>query len=129
MVYLNFNEADQTAFFTLDEGRQYFAESFTHYMCVLCKADGTTDLAEIDLAQVLEVVSENQRVTEVLMTTIGLDNSGEYAYYIYGQNSSTNIDPDNNSVVGIVEQGTLIVRSEVTPFVPINGQNNFIIID
>jgi hypothetical protein len=129
MVYLNFNEADQTAYFTLDEGRQYFSEAFTHYLCVLCKADGTTDLEQIDLAQVLEVVNENQRTTEVLITTIGLENSGEYAYYIYGQNSSTNIDTDNNSVVGIVEQGSLIVRSEVTPFVPINGQNNFIIID
>lgn len=129
MVYLNFNEADQTAFFTLDEGRQYYAEAFTHYLCVLCKADGTTGTTDIALAQVLEVVVENQTYTEVLMTTEGIANSGEFAYFIYGQNSSSNLDPSNNSVVGIVEQGTLIIRSETNYFTPITGQNTIIIIE
>jgi hypothetical protein len=126
MVYLNFDEADQTAYFTLDEGRQYYSTAFTHYLCVLCFGDGTTAQATIDLAQVLNVVNENQRVTEVTMTTEGLNVPGSYSYYIYGQNSSSNIDPTNAAVVGLVEQGTLIVRDPQEYFEPIAGQNTII---
>lgn len=126
MVYLNFNEANQTAYFTLDEGRQYYSTAFTHYLCVLCFGDGTTEQATISLAQVLDVVNENQRATEVTMTTIGLDVSGAYSYYVYGQNSVSNLDPENASVVGLVEQGTLIVRDPQQYFEPIAGQNTII---
>lgn len=129
MVYLNFDQANQTAYFTLDEGRQYFSTTFTHYLCVLCFGDGTVQQAEIALAQVLDVVNENQRATEVTMTTEGLTNAGEYQYYIYGQNSSTNINPNHSSVVGPVEKGTLIIRNPESNFAPIAGQNEFITLD
>jgi hypothetical protein len=93
---------------------------------VLCFGDGTTEQATIALAQVLDVVNENQRATEVTMTTVGLDVSGAYSYYVYGQNSSSNLDPENAAVVGLVEQGTLIVRDPQEYFEPIAGQNTII---
>lgn len=122
MVYLQFNTANQTAFFTLDEGRRYFTDAFTHYLCVLKKADGTTGLDGQGINQVLNVVNENQRITEVTMTSVGLTNSGQYAYYIFGQNSSSNIDPEHSSVVGLVEMGTLIVENEASEVTTIDGQ-------
>ena len=113
MIYLEYNEADQTAYFTLDEGRSFYATAFTHYL----------------LVQVLDVVNENARATEVTLTTIGLTNTGTYQYYAYGQNSSSNINPNDASVVGLVERGTLIIRNTNDQFEVIQGQQTIKIID
>jgi len=129
MVYLNFNEANQTAFFTLDEGRQYFATAFTHYLCVIKQVDGTTGVEGVGVNQILDIVNENQRATEVLMTSVGLPISGQYEYYIYGQNSASNTDVSDSSVVGMVERGSLIVRNPTEAFDVIAGQKEIIVIN
>jgi hypothetical protein len=129
MIYLQFNTASQTAYFTLDEGRSFYSTSFTHYLLVMVLDGVGVDRSGTKLAQVLSVANENTRATEVVLTTVGLINHGTYQYYVYGQNSSSNIDPLNASVVGLVERGTLIIQNTTDSFEIIEGQQTIKIID
>jgi hypothetical protein len=105
MVYLNTNTANQYAYLSLDEGRAYFNVAFTHYLLVM-----TYEMTGEQLAQVVEVINENERVTKIRLTTVGLVDAGRYHYEVYGQNSSSNIDPTNASVVGLIEKGLMILQ-------------------
>ncbi len=105
MVYLNTNTANQYAYLSLDEGRAYFNVAFTHYLLVM-----TYEMTGEELAQVVEVINENERVTKIRLTTVGLVDAGRYHYEVYGQNSSSNIDPTNASVVGLIEKGLMILQ-------------------
>lgn len=90
---------------TLDEGRAYFDDTYTHYLLILTREE-KSDVGA-DLAQVPTISLENQRYTQLVVTTVGLTGAGQYRYTVYGQNSSSNIDPNNAAVVGIVEEGWL----------------------
>ena len=105
MVYLNTNTANQYAWLSLDEGRQYFNVAFTYYLLIL-----TYEMTGEQLAQVVEVVNENERVTKIRLTTVGLVDAGKYKYDVYGQNSDENLDPTDASVVGLVERGSMILQ-------------------
>jgi hypothetical protein len=105
MVYLNTNTANQYAWLSLDEGRAYFNVAFTNYLLVM-----TYEMTGEQLAQVVEVVNENERVTKIRLTTVGLVDAGKYKYDVYGQNSAVNLDPLNASVVGLVERGSMILQ-------------------
>jgi hypothetical protein len=105
MVYLNTNTANQYAYLSLDEGRAYFNVAFTHYLLVM-----TYEMTGEQLAQVVEVINENERVTKIRLTTVGLTDAGRYHYEVYGQNSSSNIDPTDASVVGLVEKSLMILQ-------------------
>jgi hypothetical protein len=105
MVYLNTNTANQYAWLSLDEGRAYFNVAFTNYLLVL-----TYEMTGEQLAQVVEVITENERVTKIRLTTVGLTDAGKYKYDVYGQNSAVNLDPTNASVVGLVERGSMILQ-------------------
>jgi hypothetical protein len=105
MVYLNTNTANQYAWLSLDEGRAYFNVAFTHYLLVM-----TYEMTGEQLAQVVTVINENERVTKIRLTTVGLVDAGRYHYEVYGQNSSSNIDPTNASVVGLIEKGLMILQ-------------------
>ena len=105
MVYLNTNTANQYAWLSLDEGRQYFNVAFTYYLLIM-----TYEMTGEQLAQVVEVVNENERVTKIRLTTVGLVDAGKYKYDVYGQNSAVNLDPTNASVVGLVERGSMILQ-------------------
>jgi hypothetical protein len=105
MVYLNTNTANQYAYLSLDEGRAYFNVAFTHYLLVM-----TYEMTGEQLAQVVEVINENERVTKIRLTTVGLVDAGRYHYEVYGQNSANNIDPTNASVVGLVEKSLMILQ-------------------
>lgn len=129
MIYLQFNTASQTTYFTLDEGRSFYATPFTHYLLVMVLDGVGVEQSGTKLAQVLSVANENTRATEVVLTTVGLTNHGTYQYYVYGQNSSSNIDPLNASVVGLVERGTLIIQNTTDSFEIIEGQQTIKIID
>lgn len=120
MKYLNPNQANQTLHLTLSEGRQYFTTAFTHYLMVLQLEDNGT-ASNNQLAQVLTVVSENTRDTEVTLTTVGLTIEGQYFYKVYGQNSASNLDPTNAAVVGLVESGRAFIgtpQETITPTSP-----------
>jgi hypothetical protein len=105
MVYLNTNTANQYAWLSLDEGRAYFNVAFTNYLLVM-----TYEMTGEQLAQVVEVITENERVTKIRLTTVGLTDAGKYKYDVYGQNSAVNLDPTNASVVGLVERGSMILQ-------------------
>lgn len=121
MVYLNTNTANQYAWLSLDEGRQYFNVAFTNYLLIL-----TYEMTGEQLAQVVTVINENERVTKIRLTTVGLVDAGKYKYDIYGQNSSSNLDPTNASVVGLVERGSMILQDGTiyfdvsTPTIPVD---------
>jgi hypothetical protein len=105
MVYLNTNTANQYAWLSLDEGRAYFNVAFTHYLLVM-----TYEMTGEKLAQVVEVINENERVTKIRLTTVGLVDAGRYYYEVYGQNSDDNLDPQNASVVGLIEKSLMILQ-------------------
>ena len=121
MVYLNTNTANQYAWLSLDEGRAFFNVAFTYYLLVL-----TYEMTGEQLAQVVEVVNENERVTKIRLTTVGLVDAGKYKYDVYGQNSDDNLDPQNASVVGLVERGSMILQDGTiyfdvsTPTIPVD---------
>ena len=93
MVYLNTNTANQYAWLSLDEGRQYFNVAFTYYLLVL-----TYEMTGEELAQVVEVINENERVTKIRLTTVGLVDAGKYTHYhfIY-------IDADHTTIGVLVD--------------------------
>jgi hypothetical protein len=105
MVYLNTNTANQYAWLSLDEGRAYFNVAFTNYLLIL-----TYEMTGEQLAQVVEVINENERVTKIRLTTVGLIDAGKYKYNVYGQNSDENLNPTDASVVGLVERGSMILQ-------------------
>ena len=46
------------------------------------------------------------------LPSLTITQSGLYTYTVYGQNSSSNTDPTNGSVVGICETGAARVAAE-----------------
>jgi hypothetical protein len=64
------------------------------------------------------VLTDNDRYTQLRINTnttaatsgsITIMETGEYAYTIYGQTGTTNLDPDDTDVIGVFEIGTLFV--------------------
>lgn len=121
MIYLLTNTANQTTHLTLNEGRSYYTTAFTHYLLVL-----TYEMTGETLGQVVSVISENERITTIELTTATLVDAGRYRYEVYGQNSSTNIDPTDASVVGLIEKGIFELTESVnyydvsTPTIPVD---------
>lgn len=103
MIYLDTNTSNQLVRLSLDESRQYFSTPFTNYLFILVHEENST--AGVDLSQVATIVGENQRITILNITTTGLTLSGRYRYEVYGQNSSSNLNPSDASVVGLCEIG------------------------
>lgn len=103
MIYLLPNTAGQNLILTLDEGRTYFSTAFTNYLLILTREENS-EVGE-STAQVVTIIGENARYTTVQVSTVGITEAGTYRYEVYGQNSAVNIDPDDVSVVGLVERG------------------------
>jgi magnesium-transporting ATPase (P-type) len=112
MEYLTTNQAGQIMRLALDESRQYFATSFTHYLLILTHEENST--TGTDLAQVPTIVNENQRITTLTVTTVGLTLAGRYRYEVYGQNSAVNTDPNDASVVGLCRIGWAVMSDATT---------------
>ena len=109
MIYLNTNTSNQQVFLSLDEARQYFSTAYTDYLLVLTHEENST--TGTYLAQVPTIVSESVRITQLLVTTITLTLPGRYRYEVYGQNSNSNTDPDDAVVVGLLERGYAVLKS------------------
>jgi len=109
MIYLLTNVASQDVFLSLDEARQYYSTPFTHYLIIITHEENSI-VGEMK-AQVPNVLNENVRITQLQVSTVGLTLPGRYRYEVYGQNSSTNIDPDNIAVVGILERGYVVLTN------------------
>jgi hypothetical protein len=108
MIYLLTDTANQTTYLTLNEGRSYYATTFTDYLLVL-----TYEMTGETLGQVVAVIDENERITTIELTTESLVNAGRYRYEVYGQNSNSNTNPTDASVVGLVEKGIIELTKSV----------------
>jgi hypothetical protein len=109
MLYLNSNSGNQNIYLTLqDAGRDY---TYTHYLFKLVHRMTLEDFYFVGY-----VINDNTRYTKIQVATnatttnnVLLTETGDYDYFVYAQNSSTNKDPDNAAVVALIEQGTLRV--------------------
>lgn len=117
MQYLAEDTATVTGYFTLDEGRAIFSLPFTHYLLTLTAEDNGHSTE--DSAQVLTVVTENTRYTKATFSTTGLK-AGRYSFVIYAQDSASNTDKEDSSVVGIIERGLIQLTNDSTIFT--NGE-------
>lgn len=111
MIYLLTDTAPQDLFLTLREGRILLPDTFTHYLLILTREAHLNDVPET-LAQVATIEYENDRITKLNVSTIGLTVPGRYRYEVYGQNSNSNLDPNNVAVVGLVERGWGVLSAD-----------------
>jgi hypothetical protein len=131
MIHLNPNSAtEQTIYLTLQEMKKDF-DAFTNYLVLFQSMASREDYYFIG-----DVATDNARYTALSIFTnlddptngnILLEASGQYFYKVWGQNSTTNVDPTNASVVALIEEGTLDVTGEVGYNIPtINVPDNVI---
>jgi hypothetical protein len=108
MNYLQTNTASQTLLLSLEEG-VLLLPTFTDYLLIL-QNEITLQL----FAVIPSVIDTNERITTLSISTnaddavngsILITDGGRYNYIIYGQNSSTNLDPADSDVVGELKRG------------------------
>jgi hypothetical protein len=106
--YLQTNTASQTLLLSLEEG-VLLLPPFTDYLLILQNEITLQLFAVIPI-----LVDSNERITTLSVSTdtddaengsILITQSGRYNYIIYGQNSSTNLDPEDADVVGELKRG------------------------
>jgi len=127
MNYLQTNTASQTLLLSLKEGVLLFDTTYTNYLLVIQN--------EITLETFYVIpthISENDRVTTLAISTnhddptngsILVTNGGRYNFIIYGQNSTTNLDPTDSDVVGEIKRGFIQFETVVNYY----NQPNIII--
>ena len=131
MIHLNPNSAtEQTIYLTLQEMRKDF-DTFTNYLVLFQSMASREDYYFIG-----NVATENPRYTALSIFTnltdplngnILLEESGQYFYKVWGQNSTSNRDPTDAVVVALIEEGTLDVTGAVGYNIPtINVPDNVI---
>ena len=119
MIHLSPNTASNTVNVTPFESRK-FLSAFTYYLLQL------TNEATDEKHYAVPVLSyDNERYTQFDLPTnsdtlnaVLITESGLYTYKIWGQNSSTNLDPTDASVVGICEVGSCKVSDEPAWTIP-----------
>ena len=108
MNYLQTNTASQTLLLSLEEG-VLLLPSFTDYLLIIQNEITLQIFAVIPI-----LISTNERITTLSISTnadepdegaILITDGGRYNYVIYGQNSSTNLDPADADVVGEIKRG------------------------
>lgn len=101
--------------------RKDFAQ-FTDYLVLFQSMASKEDFYFIGY-----VNTDNARYTTLQVYTnednatsgrVRLTESGLYTYKVWGQNSSTNLDPTDTEVVGLLEQGTLNVAGATGYTIP-----------
>ena len=117
MLYLNPNSGEQIIYLTLQEAARDY--SYTHYLFKLVNRS-----THEEFYFVADVETDNPRYTAIRLRT-NIDNTnnvlitefGEFDYFVFVQNSSTNKNPSNAAVVAEVEQGTLKINGpSITQF-------------
>jgi hypothetical protein len=108
MNYLQTNTASQTLLLSLEEG-VLLLPPFTDYLLVI------QNEITLQLFPVIPIlVDSNERITTLSISTdsdepaeacVLITQSGRYNYIIYGQNSNTNLDPEDAVVVGELKRG------------------------
>jgi hypothetical protein len=119
MIYLLKNTAAQLLYLTLKEGELLLANTYTHYLLELTNEQTLQKLYAIPTK-----IAENDRYTTIRIGTnantptaasLLINYPARFSYVVYGQNSSTNLDPTNAAVEGVIEKGYLIVEDVTTP--------------
>jgi hypothetical protein len=117
MNYLQTNTANQTLLFSLKEGSLLFDTTYTDYLLVIQNEVTLQTFYVIPIQ-----ISENDRVTTLSISTndddptngsIYVTNGGRYNFIIYGQNSTTNLDPTDSVVVGEIKRGFIQMETLV----------------
>lgn len=106
-------------------------DPFANYL-VLFQSMGSRE----DYYFIGNVETDNPRYTALSINTnnddplngdILLEESGQYFYKVWGQNSTSNLDPTNVAVVALIEEGTLEVTGAIGYDIPtINVPDNVI---
>jgi len=119
MIYLLKNTAAQLLYLTLKEGELLLANSYTDYLLEL-----TNEQTLEKLYAIPNQIAQNDRYTTIqigtnantpLAASLLINYPARFSYIVYGQNSSTNLDPTNAVVEGVIEKGYLIVEDITTP--------------
>jgi hypothetical protein len=119
MIYLLKNTAAQLLYLTLKEGELLLANSYTDYLLELTNEQTLEKLYAIPTQ-----IAQNDRYTTIqigtnantpLAASLLINYPARFSYIVYGQNSSTNLDPTNAVVEGVIEKGYLIVEDITTP--------------
>ena len=119
MIYLLKNTAAQLLYLTLKEGELLLSNTYTHYLLELTNEQTLQKLYAIPTK-----IAENDRYTTIQIGTnantptaasLLINYPARFSYIIYGQNSSTNLDPTNAVIEGVIEKGYLIVEDITTP--------------
>ena len=119
MIHLLPNSATNTVNVTPFEARKFLPE-FRYYLLEL------TNQATQEKHYAVPVLTyDNERYTQFDLPTnsdtvsaVLITESGLYTYKIWGQNSATNLDPADASVVGICEVGPCRVSDEPAWTIP-----------
>lgn len=119
MIYLLKNTAAQLLYLTLKEGELLLSNSYTDYLLELTNEQTLEKLYAIPTQ-----IAQNDRYTTIqigtnantpLAASLLINYPARFSYIVYGQNSSTNLDPTNAVVEGVIEKGYLIVEDITTP--------------
>jgi len=120
MLYLLTNTSAQLLFLQIQEGELLLSNFYTDYLLEL-----TNEQTLEKLYCIPQIAVTNERYTSILISTDAndplnssflIDYPGRYSFKVYGQNSSTNLDPTNAVVVGLIEKGYLMVQDFSTPY-------------
>ena len=119
MIYLLKNTAAQLLYLSLKEGELLLANTYTHYLLELTNEQTLEKLYAIPTQ-----IAQNDRYTTIQIGTnannptaasLLINYPARFSYIVYGQNSSSNLDPTNAVVEGVIEKGYLIVEDITTP--------------
>ena len=119
MIYLLKNTAAQLLYLSLKEGELLLANTYTHYLLELTNEQTLEKLYAIPTQ-----IAQNDRYTTIqigtnantpLAASLLINYPARFSYVVYGQNSSTNLDPTDAVVEGIIQMGYLIVEDLTTP--------------
>ena len=119
MIYLLKNTAAQLLYLSLKEGELLLANAYTHYLLELTNEQTLEKLYAIPTQ-----IAQNDRYTTIQIGTnantptaasLLINYPARFSYVVYGQNSSTNLDPTDAVVEGVIQMGYLIVEDLTTP--------------
>jgi hypothetical protein len=119
MIYLLKNTAAQLLYLSLKEGELLLANTYTDYLLELTNEQTLEKLYAIPTQ-----IAQNDRYTTIQIGTnantptaasLLINYPARFSYVVYGQNSSTNLDPTDAVVEGIIQMGYLIVEDLTTP--------------
>ena len=117
MIHLLPNTASQEIYLTLKEAVRDFA-SFDDYL-----VEFENCISREKYYLIANVTSDNARYTKITLGTntndavngsIQITETGQFWYRVYGQNSTSNLDPTDSSVVGNIEDGVLLIETQET---------------